>query len=149
MSTNASNPTTPVAPTPTPTAPPPRLLRRRLDNRVIAGVCSGLADYFGIDPILVRLAFVVITFAGGAGVLAYIILWIVMTPAPLGTSAQPVATGATHQGPFWLGAFLIALGALFLIGNTGLFVWWNWTLFWPLALIALGMLILSRRVGAR
>jgi phage shock protein C len=147
MSTNPTAPTTPIDPSTHP-APPPRLLRRRLDNRVIAGVCSGLADYFAIDPILVRLAFVVITFAGGAGVLVYIILWIVMTPAPLGTPAQPVAA-AIGQGPFWLGAVLVALGALFLIGNTGILWWWNWSLFWPLALIALGALILSRRVGAR
>jgi phage shock protein C len=148
MSTNPTALTTPIDPSTHP-APPPRLLRRRPDNRVIAGVCSGLADYFAIDPILVRLAFVVITFAGGAGVLAYIILWIVMTPAPVGTSPQPLAMGATNQRPYWLGAFLIALGALFLIGNTGLFAWWNWTLFWPLALIVLGVLILSHRVGAR
>jgi phage shock protein C len=146
MSTNPTTPTTPLAPA-TGEAPPPRLLRRRLDNRVIAGVCSGLADYFAIDPILVRLAFVVITFAGGAGVLAYIILWIVMTPAPVGTSAQPVSARVTGQGPFWLGAFLVALGALFLIGNTGLFSWWNWSLFWPLILVALGVLILSNRMG--
>ena len=59
-----------------------------------------------------------------------------------------MATDASSQGPFWLGAFLVAIGALFLLGNTGLFAWWNWTLFWPLALIALGMLILSHRVGA-
>jgi phage shock protein C len=148
MSSNATTPTTPIAP-PTGDAPAPRLLRRRLDNRVIAGVCGGLADYFGIDPILVRLAFVVITFAGGAGVLAYIVLWIVMTPAPAGTPAQPITTGFSGQGPFWLGALLVALGALFLIGNTGLFAWWNWNLFWPLALVALGVLILSHRVGAR
>jgi phage shock protein C len=147
MATNTTTPTAPIAP-PTREAPPPRLLRRRLDNRVIAGVCSGLADYFAIDPILIRLAFVVITFAGGAGVLAYIILWIVMTPAPVGTAAQPVATSVSGQGPFWLGAFLVALGALFLVGNTGLFNWWNWSLFWPLTLVALGVLILSHRVGA-
>jgi hypothetical protein len=91
----------------------------------------------------------VIAFTGGAGVLAYIILWIVMKPAPLGTSAQPVSTGVTSQGSFWLGAFLVALGALFLIGNTGILWWWNWSLFWPLALVALGVLILSHRVGAR
>jgi phage shock protein C len=147
MSVNPTTPTTPIAPPPE-TAPPPRLLRRRLDNRVIAGVCSGLADYFGIDPILVRLAFVVITFAGGAGILAYIVLWIVMTPAPIGTSIQPVATDLARQGPLWLGAFLIALGVLFLIGNTGLVTWWTWSLFWPLALVALGVLILSNRVRA-
>jgi phage shock protein C len=146
MSTNPTTPMTPVAP-PTREAPPPRLLRRRLDNRVIAGVCSGLADYFAIDPILVRLAFVVITFAGGAGVLAYIILWIVMTPAAVGTSPQPVSARVTGQGPFWLGAFLVVMGGLFLIGNTGIFSWLNWSLFWPLILVALGVLILSNRVG--
>jgi phage shock protein C len=148
MSTNPTTPITPIAPPPQ-APPPPRMLRRRLDNRVVAGVCSGLADYFGIDPILVRLAFVVITFAGGAGILAYIVLWVVMTPAPAGTPAQPITTSFSGQGPFWLGALLIALGALFLIGNTGLFAWWNWNLFWPLALVALGVLILSQRVGAR
>lgn len=148
MSFNPTSPTTPVA-APTGAAPPRRLLRRRLDNRVIAGVCSGLADYLAIEPILVRLGFVVITFAGGAGVLAYIILWIVMTPAPVGTAAQPVGTGARGQGGFWLGAFLVALGVLFLVGNTGILWWWNWSLFWPLALVALGALILSQRVGAR
>jgi phage shock protein C len=146
MGTNPTTPTLPVAPL-TGETPPPRLLRRRLDNRVIAGVCSGLADYFAIDPILVRLAFVVITFAGGAGVLAYIILWIVMTPAPVGTAAAPVSAGVTGQRPFWLGAFLVVMGILFLIGNTGIFSWLNWSLFWPLILVALGVLILSNRVG--
>jgi phage shock protein C len=148
MSTNPTSPTTPTIP-PAGEPPPPRLLRRRLDNRVIAGVCSGLADYFAIDPILVRLAFVVITFAGGAGILAYIVLWIVMTPAPIGTPARPLSASVSGQGPFWLGAFLVALGVLFLIGNTGLFSWWNWSLFWPLALVAVGVLILSQRIGAR
>ena len=59
----------------------PKTLHRNVSNRVIAGVCCGLADYFAIDPILVRLAFVVVAFAGGASILAYIILWIVMPPA--------------------------------------------------------------------
>ncbi|HYM51258.1 MAG TPA: PspC domain-containing protein [Candidatus Limnocylindrales bacterium] len=128
----------------------PRTLRRRLDDRVIAGVCSGLADYFAVDPILVRLVFVAVTFAGGAGVLAYIILWIVMPPAPHGElAARPAGTGVTSQGGFWLGAFLVVLGILFLLGNTGAFWWWNWSFFWPLALIALGLLIVSRRVGGR
>src|ERR1700737_1982093 len=127
MSTNPSTSATPITP-PAGAAPPGRLLRRRADNRVIAGVCSGLADYFQIDPILVRLAFVVVTFAGGTGVLAYIILWIAMTPATAGTSGQAVVTGVKRQRPLWLGAFLIALGVAFLIGNTGL-LWWNWSLF--------------------
>ena len=51
---------------------------RRLErgsDRVVGGVCSGLAGYFSVDPLLVRLAFVLLTAASGAGVLLYLILW--------------------------------------------------------------------------
>lgn len=137
--------TFPTSPT-TPESSAPRTLRRRLDNHVIAGVCSGIADYFAIDPILVRLAFIAVTFAGGAGILAYIVLWIVMPPAPRGEPLRPVRTGVTSNGGIWLGALLIVVGGLFLVGNTGILWWWSWSFFWPLALIALGLLLLSRRV---
>lgn len=48
---------------------------------MIAGVCAGLADYFSIDPTIVRLLFVLFFFSGGGGLLLYIILWIVMPEA--------------------------------------------------------------------
>jgi len=54
-----------------------RLYRSRMD-RMIAGVCGGLAKYFDIDPTIVRVLFVVSIFIGGGGILAYIILWIVV-----------------------------------------------------------------------
>lgn len=50
----------------------------RSDDRVIAGVCAGLAHYFGIDPVLMRLAFGIAFFAFGVGFLPYVILWIIM-----------------------------------------------------------------------
>ncbi len=53
-------------------------LARRTSNKMIAGVCSGLADYFGIDPIFVRLAFVLSAILYGFGLLPYIVLWILM-----------------------------------------------------------------------
>jgi len=54
-------------------------------NKMIAGVCGGLAEYFDIDPTIVRLVFIVFALAGGPGILAYIIMWIVMPKAePLG-----------------------------------------------------------------
>ena len=52
-----------------------RLFRSRT-SRVIAGVCGGIAEYFNIDPVIVRIAWVVITLLGGAGFLAYLIAWI-------------------------------------------------------------------------
>jgi phage shock protein C len=62
-----------------------RLYRIR-DGRIVAGVCAGLAAYFGIDPTLVRLAFVLLTFFGGLGVLLYLGAWMVIPDEVDGTS---------------------------------------------------------------
>ena len=53
-------------------------LNRAREGRVVAGVCAGLAAYFGVDPTLVRLAFVLVTLFGGLGVLFYLCAWIVI-----------------------------------------------------------------------
>jgi phage shock protein PspC (stress-responsive transcriptional regulator) len=47
-------------------------LRRAVQGRMLAGVCAGLADYFGVDETIVRVAFVIFTFLGGAGIPAYL-----------------------------------------------------------------------------
>lgn len=60
-------------------------LVRNVQDKKIAGVCAGLADYFDIDPTLVRALWILFTLLGGSGVLAYIILWIIMPEA--GTEA--------------------------------------------------------------
>jgi phage shock protein PspC (stress-responsive transcriptional regulator) len=54
-----------------------RLFRSRTE-KIIAGVCGGLAEYFNTDPTIVRLIWVLVSLLGGAGILAYIILWILM-----------------------------------------------------------------------
>ncbi|MCK9290081.1 MAG: PspC domain-containing protein [Bacteroidales bacterium] len=59
-----------------------RLYRSRL-NRMVGGVCSGLADYFGLDVTLIRLAWVLFVALAGTGLLAYIICWIVIPESPL------------------------------------------------------------------
>ena len=53
-------------------------LYRSKRNRIIAGVCGGLGEYFKIDPVLIRLIWVIITVIYGAGILAYLILWIII-----------------------------------------------------------------------
>lgn len=58
-----------------------KLFRSRT-NRQVAGVCGGLGEYFGVDPVLVRVAFVLATLAGGPGLIAYIVLALVMPEAP-------------------------------------------------------------------
>ena len=56
---------------------------RSMQDRKIAGVCGGLGDYFDIDPVFFRLVFLLSIFAGGLGVLAYLVMWI-MVPAQEG-----------------------------------------------------------------
>lgn len=55
-------------------------LFRNTDNKIIAGVCSGLADYFEIDPTIIRLAFIALAMVGGVGFSLYIILAIIVPP---------------------------------------------------------------------
>jgi len=56
-------------------------LYRNTDDQIIAGVASGLAAYFGVDPVFIRLLFVLSIFLHGFGILAYLVLWVVMPPA--------------------------------------------------------------------
>jgi phage shock protein PspC (stress-responsive transcriptional regulator) len=56
-----------------------KVLFRSLKGRVVAGVCAGIADYFGIDVVLVRVILAVVSvFTVGAGVLAYLLAWIII-----------------------------------------------------------------------
>lgn len=81
--------------------PPVRRLYRKRRNQMLGGLASGLADYFDVDVSLVRLAWIVLTFAtGGAAALAYIVAWIVVPEEPEepdtgrpGRSAAPPSAG--------------------------------------------------------
>jgi phage shock protein PspC (stress-responsive transcriptional regulator) len=58
-----------------------RLTRSRRDKK-IAGICGGLAEYFGIDPVIPRLIWVILALGAGIGVFAYLICWIVIPKEP-------------------------------------------------------------------
>lgn len=64
-----------------PTVTPRKRLYRNTDERIIAGVASGVAAYFGIDPLIIRLLFIALLFANGLGLLIYIVLWIAVPAA--------------------------------------------------------------------
>lgn len=57
-------------------------LYRSKNNCMIAGVCGGLGEYFDMDPTFIRLLWIVFTLAGGSGILAYIIAWIIIPQHP-------------------------------------------------------------------
>ena len=79
--TNAVPPT-PSADQPAWQQPARPQLRRSSTDRMVGGVSGGLADYSGIDPVLWRVGFVGLTLAGGAGILVYLLLWVLMPAAP-------------------------------------------------------------------
>ncbi|NJO83991.1 MAG: PspC domain-containing protein [Blastochloris sp.] len=81
-------------------SPTQRLLRSRTD-KMLGGVSGGLGKYFGIDAVIVRIAFVLLCFfTSGLGLLIYLILWVIMPREPLVPGAPPqpgAATGTTAQ----------------------------------------------------
>jgi len=70
------------------------LLRLSATDRRIGGVCGGLGEFFELDPLLVRVAFVVLAFVGGLGILLYVVLWLVI-PGP----GTPAASGEQPGHP--------------------------------------------------
>lgn len=147
-------------------------LYRNETDKVLAGVCSGLADYFEMDPTLVRLAFVVLAIFGGSGVLIYIICWIVVPAKPVIPGNKPYNTdyrvyedktpsNATdfEEKPYTtlpikrkasnsrliIGLFLIAFGGYFLLDQFDLLPYWfGLDKLWPLFIIVPGVLMIAK-----
>jgi len=69
---------------------PARRLTRSKRHKIIAGVCGGIAEYFDLDPTLVRVLWLLVVLCGGAGILAYLILWIALPVAPARMAASSV-----------------------------------------------------------
>ena len=121
-------------------------LERNPMNKVIGGVCSGLADYFGLDVALVRIAFVIAFLFASFGFWLYIILWIVLperSQQPTTNSQQPIANSQQSESKvksIFAGAFVILIGLLFLVNNF-IPINWMWKL-WPLILVAIGVVMI-------
>ncbi len=100
---------------PPPSRPP---LRRSKDDRVLAGVCGGIARSLGIDPIIVRVIVAAFALAGGTGILAYIIAWIVV-PDDTGASALDEARHGGNRGLKFVLAIVLAALAMGVISSFG------------------------------
>jgi phage shock protein C len=141
-----------------------RLYRSR-QNRMIGGVCGGIAEYFNIDPVIVRVVAVAFFFMGGSALLAYVIGLIIIPNEPFGLPAAekqagapeavPVAAQAAKTSndalPLVLGVVLIFIGAVFLMHNIPFFnpfYWRAWHFarhfFWPSLMIFFGIFIIAR-----
>jgi phage shock protein C len=118
-------------------------LYRSSTNRVLAGVCGGVGEYFGIDPVMVRILMVIFTLMGGSGLLAYIIAAFVI---PGRRSEDKEAYGENYEGfpeeykkenrntALVLGLILISIAALIIFRH---FVRWI-----PMELVFAGVLVI-------
>jgi phage shock protein PspC (stress-responsive transcriptional regulator) len=139
----AEQPTTAGPPPPTSeqsttAAPPPRRLYRTRDDRVIGGVCGGIARYFNIDPVLVRVGAVALAVLGGAGVLAYLAA-VLLIPKE-GEGGRPPE--APNRGLVVTGAVLLVVAICVVLPFQG-----GWGAGWglvPLGLVALAGLLVWR-----
>ena len=152
----------------------PRRLTRDTQHAVLGGVAAGFGLYLDVDPVLVRLAFVLLAFVNGLGILFYLASWFLMPRADVvaATASEATTTAGTgfetlreagtrlaaevRQGApdpaaaqLAIGSVLIAGGALLLAHNLGWLHWPYWMRFetlWPLLLVALGVgLVLKSR----
>lgn len=120
-----------------------RRLERPVKGRSLGGVCAGLASYFSVDVALVRILFVVFTFAGGAAIPVYIVLWLLMPPEG-GAAAVPGLDPTSARAPDLVGAILIIAGLAWLFGNLGYLVGIRWDIVWPVVIVGAGILLIAR-----
>ncbi|RBY76397.1 ATP-binding protein [Geodermatophilus sp. TF02-6] len=123
--------------------PPRPPLARPRSGRLVAGVAAGTAAHLRADPLVVRVAFVVLA-TTGVGVVAYALLWFFMPVADV--DAVPVAPEAAEEPSRrqTLGLGLLGLGALALVTNLG--TWGNSSLILPLLLVGVGLAVIWRQL---
>jgi signal transduction histidine kinase len=118
-------------------------LRRDPEGGIVAGVAAGIARRLAIDPIIVRVAFVALSAAGGAGLALYVLGWAVM---PGEGSARAPIERIAGRGDTWMalaGAVLLVLAALLLLREWG--IWFSDAIVWPLVLAAAGGALIWRQ----
>jgi len=148
-----------------------RITKSKTD-KVIDGVCGGIAEYFGVDSVLVRLVFIALVFLNGLGLILYIILAIIMPGAgqvdkppkeTIQENVQEISERVKEAGEGlgqalsrkteekhsnragWLGIILIMLGVFFLLDNLNLLRWVDKDLLWPIIIIFVGAWLLIKR----
>jgi len=98
----------------------PKRLYRSNTNRILGGVCGGIAEYFNVDPVIIRLIWIVFTVIYGFGILLYLIAWVIIPRSPEGYSPPQQGSGTTafsfdrrtQKALVGLGLILVLIGVL-------------------------------------
>ncbi len=134
-------------------------LFRSQRNKIIGGVCGGIAEYLDVDPVLIRLVWGVLFFVGGIGFLGYIIAWIII-PLRIDSSGTPyspeepsseVDIRPNYAVQLVIGLFLVLIGLVLLVRD-----WWyldhflrtvlriSWKYLIPISLVSIGIYIIVK-----
>ena len=145
-----------------------RKLHRSQTDRLVAGVCGGLAEYLGFDSNLVRLFFLLLGIGGGIGFAVYLIMWVIVPYEGVPGSADAAQTGAqeiaeraqsvgeeireiasrpSQKLGIWVGGALVVWGVLALMRSLDLpwLAWLRADLLWPVLLIIAGAALIWRQ----
>jgi phage shock protein C len=135
-------------------------------NKMIGGVCSGLAQYFDMDVTVVRLLFAFAFFIMGVGFIPYIVLWIVLPKKPFNPFVSPsdpltvnyivppvnpvdapfgaIPPKKANNGSLVVGVILILLGSIFLLHEFNMFYFWELHRFWPVLIVVIGLALIVK-----
>lgn len=135
------------------------------NDKVIGGVCGGVANYLGIDPTIIRILWAFAFFVNGIGLLAYIIALLII-PADSNRGGAEIITGdmvgrvretfdrvvdnsnsGANNSNRTFGIILVVVGAFFLLNTV--VPSFPWRIMWPVAIIVVGIILISRGVGDR
>jgi phage shock protein C len=132
-----------------------RKLYRSANDRILGGVCGGIGEYFAIDPVIIRLLWVIFTLVGGAGLIAYIIAAIIVPANPAGR-AEDLSSGSGERDSAWegrdrsktsslaLGIILVAFGVFVLVKD--FIPWMHRDVFLAVVLVGLGIFFIIRKI---
>lgn len=140
-------------------------LYRSSTDRVIAGVCGGIGEYFEIDSTIVRIVFVILALIHGSGILLYILLWVIIPSEEHGVLSRDsirstfdemrnraknfdkdFSNTIDRRPSYSLWAWvLVILGGLFLLNNFDLLGRYTLRELWPVVLIGVGIVLLTRK----
>lgn len=113
-------------------------------DKFIGGVCGGIAEYYAIDPSIVRVLTVLLTFCTGVALFLYIAAWIIVPQRPYG-EVPPTTETRAGWSSYLPGVLLVFAGAVLLMVQ--IFKWLHWHFIWPVILILVGLGLVFYNTG--
>lgn len=134
-----------------------KCLYRSEKDKIIAGLCGGFGEYFDVDPLFIRIIFIILTAWGGLGIILYILGVILIPKNPNQTPSKKAVSSEKVEGVAsdvresiknrrnwgngrWIGLILLVLGFIALLDN--IYPGMSFKLFWPVVFILIGLFIL-------